>query len=305
MHFSRHWLTPLALAGAALLAAEPVCAQASGTILVSTDWLAQHLKDPGLVIIHVAGGKSDYDAGHVPGAQWLPFQSYTGPKDGLANELPEPAQIDSVLESVGVSDNSRIIITGGPITSLTRMYFTLDYFGLGARTSILDGGIEAWREEGRAVERTQPTAARGSLTLRPQFDKYADAKWVLANTTPGAHVAVIDARAPEFFAGLSSNNNPRPGRLPMAQSVPYTWITGELTRFRDKARLERLFAQAGVRKGDKVISYCHVGMQATVVYVAAKLLGYDAAVYDGSFEDWSKRSELPVTGPAAAKPPDR
>jgi len=197
------------------------------------------------------------------------------------------------------------VISGGPITMTARAYFTLDYFGLGDRTSLLDGGIDAWREEGRAVERTAPTPARGVLTLRPQPEKLADAPWIASQAaTAGGPVAVLDARAPEFWAGLASNNNPRPGRLAMAAgNVPFTWVTGEFARYRDRERLAQLFARAGVKPGNKVVTYCHIGMQASVLFVAARLLGYDAAMYDGSFEDWSRRTELPVAGPP--KPPER
>jgi thiosulfate/3-mercaptopyruvate sulfurtransferase len=278
---------------------------AHAQVLVSTDWLSKHLRDPGLVVIHASQQKTDYDAGHIPGARFLPWQSYTIQHDGLSTELPDVAQVDSALEGIGISDNSRIVITGGPITITARLYYTLDYFGLGAHVSLLNGGIDAWREEGRPIDRTSSTAtARGNVTLHPQASKFADAKWITTSTAaPGNRIAVLDARVPEFFAGLAINNTPRAGRLPMAQNVPFSWLTGELTRFRDRPKLERLFAEAGVQKGDTVVTYCHIGQQASVLYVAAKILGYDAAVYDGSFEDWSKRSELPVgSGPATPRP---
>lgn len=280
----------------------------SAPVLVTTEWVASRLADPGLVVLHVSSQRSDYDAGHIPGSRWLSWQALTRQRDGLSIELPDVAALDSVLESLGVSDGSRIVISGGPITMTARAYFTLDYFGLGDRTSLLDGGIDAWREEGRAVERTVPAPARGTLTLRPQPQKLADAPWIASHAATAASVAspivVLDARAPEFWAGLASNNNPRPGRLPMATgNVPFTWVTGEFARYRDRERLAQLFTRAGAKPGSKVVTYCHIGMQATVLYVAARLLGYDAAVYDGSFEDWSKRTELPVAGPSAPPEP--
>ena len=304
-------MRPLLTVPALVLAISPLGAglsAQSAPILVTTDWLASHLTDPGLVVLHVSAQRSDYDAGHIPGARWLSWQSIAHQRDGLSTELPEAAALDSILESLGVSDGSRIVITGGPITMTARSYFTLDYFGLGDRTSLLDGGIDAWREEARAVERTAPTVARGTLTLRPQPGKLADARWISTQAAPpsgATPIAVLDARAPEFFAGLASTNNPRPGRLPMAVgNVPFTWVTGEFARYRDRDRLAQLFTRAGVKPGNKVVTYCHIGMQASVLYVAARLLGYDAAVYDGSFEDWSKRTDLPVTGPSGPpKPP--
>ncbi len=281
-------------------------AQPSGTIVVSTEWLARHLRDANLVVIHTSGQKSDFDAGHVPGARFLPWQAFTRQRDGLSSELPDPAILDSALEAIGVSDHSRIVVTGGPITNTARLFYTLDYFGLGAQLSMLDGGIDAWREEGRPLERAAAPTSRGTVTLHVQPDKLVDAHWIMAKAgLQGGHVAVLDARVPEYFEGMLANNTPRAGHLPTAQNVPYSWLTGELTRFRDRDKLTRLFARAGVTPGDTVVTYCHIGMQASVLYVAARLLGYPAAVYDGSFEDWSRRSELPVTGAVPARPPHR
>jgi thiosulfate/3-mercaptopyruvate sulfurtransferase len=273
-------------------------------VLVTTSWLAQHLRDPGLVVIHAAAQRSDYDAGHVPGARWLASASFTTQREGLSTELPDVARVDSMLESIGVADNSRIVIAGGPVTVTARLYFTLDFFGLGDRVSLLDGGIDAWREEGRTVERTAVPVTPGSLTLRPQPSKVVDAKWIVSNSSAGSHVAVLDARTPEFYAGLAQNNTPRAGRLPGAQNIPFTWLTGELSKYRDRPKLERLFKEAGVKSGDTVVTYCHIGIQASVLYLAAKALGYEAALYDGSFEDWSKRAELPLGEPIGGKPPN-
>ncbi len=94
---------------------------------------------------------------------------------------------------------------------------------------------------------------------------------------------------------------PRAGRLPGAGNVPFTWLTGELGRFRDAKQLRRLFARAGVSPGDTVVTYCHIGIQACAAYVAARSLGHDVRFYDGAYEDWSRRPELPVgKGPASA-----
>ncbi|MEW5918972.1 MAG: rhodanese-like domain-containing protein, partial [Gemmatimonadota bacterium] len=261
-------------------------------LLVSADWLQQHLRDPKLVVIHTAAQKGDYDAGHVPGARWLPWQAYTTSQSGLSTEMPPIAVLDSVLEMIGVADDSRIVITGGVIQNTARLFFTLDYLGLGDRTSLLDGGIDAWREARRPVETLAPNVARASLTLRPNPAKLVDASWLSSNLQ-NPSISVLDARVPEFYSGFSSNNNPRPGRVPGALNVPFSWLTGEFSTFREPAKLARLFEQAGVKKGTKVVTYCHVGMQASVLYLAARILGYDAAVYDGSFEDWSMRSDLP------------
>jgi thiosulfate/3-mercaptopyruvate sulfurtransferase len=267
--------------------------------LVSTEWLVRHLHDANLVVLHPSSQRPDYDAGHVPGARFLAWSSFAGPRDSLSTEMPSEARFDSLLEAAGVTDASRIVIAGGPVLVASRLLVTLDYFGLGDRASLLDGGIDAWREEGRPLSRDSTVVPRGDVTLRRAVERVVDADWITAHSGPAAGVSVVDARTPEFFQGLASNNNPRAGRLPTAGSVPFTWLTGELGRYRDRHDLERLFAHAGVKRGDKVVTYCHLGMQACVAYVAARSLGYDVALYDGSFEDWSRRASLPIgTGPA-------
>jgi thiosulfate/3-mercaptopyruvate sulfurtransferase len=295
-----HVTIALRLRSAALVLAFPFVAASQGTapVLVSADWLARNLKDPKLVVIHAAQQRSDYDAGHVPGARWLAWQAYTSaPPGGLSTELPPLAQLDSALETAGVSDDSRIVIVGYPIQTTGRLFFTLEYAGLSGRVSLLDGGIDAWREGGRPVERTEAKAtARGQLTLKAEPSRLADAAWVNANGQ-SAGVSLLDARLPEFYLGESSGGQPRAGHIPGAQNVPFAWLTGEVSLYRDRARLQRLFDQAGVKKGNRVVTYCHLGQQASALYVAARILGYDAALYDGSFEEWSRKSELPVVGP--------
>lgn len=280
----------------AILAIAPVVAQSQGApVLVSADWLAKNLNDPKLIVIHTAGQKADYDAGHVPGARWLAFQTYApSTQGGLNTEMAAIAQLDSAFEAVGISNDSRIVIVGYPIQMTSRLYYTLDYLGLGDRVSMLDGGIDAWREAGRPTERGEPKVERGNLTLRPVATKMVDAPWVAANSQ-AAGVSLLDARLPEFYTGFSSGGQPRAGHIPGARNIPFVWLTGELTTFRDRSRLQRLFDEAGVKKGSRVVTYCHVGQQASVLYVAARLLGYEAAMYDGSFEDWSRKSDLPVS----------
>lgn len=291
---------PLAL----LIAVAPaLAAPGRAPTLVSTDWLARHLGDPGLVVLHAANQRADYDAGHVPGARFLAWSSFTGPRDSLSTELPSAAKLDSLLEAAGVSDGSRIVIAGTPVTVASRLLVTLDWFGLGDRVSLLDGGMDAWREEGRPLSRDSVAVARGSVTPRLLPGRVLDTA-ALAALAQGAagEVAVVDARTPEYFAGLASNNNPRAGRLPGASNAPFSWMTRELGRFRAPRDLERLFAGAGVERGERVVTYCHIGIQACVAYVAARSLGYDVALYDGSFEDWSRHAELPVASGPAAEP---
>lgn len=282
----------------ALTTSSAVAQGGAAPVLVSADWLAAHLKDSKVVVLHASAQKSDYDAGHVPGSRFLPWASYTtSAQGGLSTQLPPVEQVDSVFKNAGINDDSHIVISGGPIQTSGRLFYTLEYFGLAGRVSMLDGGIDVWREGGRVVERTESKAAtRGKVTPRPTVARLADFAWINANGS-AAGVSILDARTPEFYSGESSGGQARAGHIPGANNVPFAWLTGELSIFRDKSKLQRLFEQAGVKKGNKVVTYCHIGMQASALYVASRILGYDVALYDGSWEEWSKKSELPIVGP--------
>ena len=154
----------------AMLVAVPYADAASSErapTLVSTAWLQQHLGDTTVVVLHAAQARADFDAGHVPGSRFVPWAAYAGPHDSLSVELPGEARFDSLLEAAGVRDGDRIVLTGGPVTTVARLLVTLDAYGYGDRASIVNGGIDAWRDEGRPVSRDSVAARPGHVTLRP------------------------------------------------------------------------------------------------------------------------------------------
>jgi thiosulfate/3-mercaptopyruvate sulfurtransferase len=165
--------------------------------------------------------------------------------------------------------------------------------GLGARTSLLDGGFPEWQRGGRPVTKEVAAPQPGKLTPCPQADVLAELDYVKASLRrPG--VDLVDARTPNFYSGETPGRNMRPGHIPGAVSVPFSSLVDEQTRFLPVEQLQKRFDAAGVKKGDRVVSYCHIGQQATVVYFVARYLGFDARLYDGSFEEWSRHAELPV-----------
>lgn len=271
-------------------------AGSSDSMLVSTAWLAEHLGDRKIVIINI-GPRASYDAGHIPGARFLEMSSIAATGQPLTLELPPVEKLKSSFEELGVSDNSRIVICflANYVAPAARVFFTLDYLGLGKQTSLLDGGFEAWRSEGRTVTTDTPAIKLGKITPHPRPELVVDAAWVSANLSK-PKVAIVDARAPEFYTGASAGRMPRAGHIPSALNVPFSSLADDANKLKDSATLKKLFEEAGIKPGNEVVSYCHIGQQATLIYFVAKYLGYDARLYDGSFEDWSRRSELPVTG---------
>jgi thiosulfate/3-mercaptopyruvate sulfurtransferase len=216
--------------------------------------------------------------------------------------MPPLAQADTVLEALGITEKSTIVLcfSGANVTTTTRTFLAFEYFGLGDQTSILDGGFEMWKLEKRPVSTDFPKVRQTKLTLKINPTVIADADWIKAHIGDPS-VAIVDARDRRFYDGIGGGIA-RTGHIKGAVSIPYSSVMDTLNRLKDVATLQLIFAEAGIQKGMLIVSYCHVGQQATVVYAAAKQLGYNVGVYDGSFQDWNVRSgDYPVEKPEPVK----
>lgn len=271
------------------------------SLLVSTSWLASHLRDANLVLLHV-GDKTSYAAQHIPGARQVSLAdvSLSGEEAGGLNlqMLSTPALHDRLV-ALGVSDNSRIVVYATTnLPSATRVMLTLDYAGLGDRSSLLDGGFTAWTKEGKEVSAAIPDARPGTLAPLKTKPIIVDAAFVKANLK-APNVSIVDARLTAFYDGTQtggSGQTPhKTGHIDGARSVPWPDVTIDQQSLKPEAELRDRFAQAGVKPGDTVIGYCHIGQQATAMIFAARTLGYKVLLYDGSFEDWSKQPDAPVS----------
>lgn len=295
-------ITRVAQLSIALLAALAASVEAQdklsrADLLVTADWLATQIQNPKLVLLHV-GEKPEYDAGHIPGARFLQMRDLSTPMTRdttvLALEMPPADELRRRLERFGISDDSRIVIYWGNdwVSPSTRALLTLQYVGLGARASILDGGLPAWKKSGHPVTTDVPAARTGKLSARATVPLIVDGDVVKAHVRTPGHV-IIDARNTVFYDGPPSEHAPKPGHIPGALNLVFETPFGEENRLLPEAQLRELFTKAGVKPNDTIIAYCHIGQQATVVVFAAQTLGYNVKLYDGSFQDWSLRG-LPV-----------
>jgi thiosulfate/3-mercaptopyruvate sulfurtransferase len=274
----------------------PLLAQSGNpSVLVSTDWLAGHLRDESLVILH-AGSQKDYEAGHIPGARLVTLGDISITDErGLTLELPPADALEAAFGRLGITEGARIVVYAGTasVQSATRVWFTLDYLGFDDRAALLDGGLALWRAQQRPLATEASQVVNTTLTAHPNRDLIVDAQWIRTHLDD-RKVQIVDARTPEYFSGASAGMMPRAGHIPGARSVPYTTLFEKDGRLKPALALREMLNAPGGAQPALTVSYCHVGQQATVLYFVARYLGIDARLYDGSFQDWSRRSELPV-----------
>lgn len=289
MHLQRSLRLCLVLAVSALAIGQSAAQvkPAHPEMVVSSQWLSQHLTDPNVVVLHVADKKSDYNRGHIPGARYLSTDDFV---DGEVAELPSADRLRELFEKLGVSDGTHVVIyTTAWFPMAARAYYTLDYLGHGDKTSLLDGGIEHWAGEKRPISQDAPPVTRGKLTLHVHEQVralLAEAKQASSAGTKAE--LLVDARPPRRYEA---------GHLPGA--LPVYWQDTLVDPkddplFLSVDKLESLFQSRGIKPGEKLVTYCEIGLQAAHVYFVAKYLGYDAAMYDGSFHEWSMVNDLPL-----------
>ncbi|HKD46721.1 MAG TPA: rhodanese-like domain-containing protein [Rhizomicrobium sp.] len=260
-------------------------------LLVTPGWLASHASDKDLVILHV-GTDEGYHVGHIPGARLVKDLLSVNTPD-LTMEVPSPDVLRQKMEALGISDNSRIVVynENGEFQRGTRVMFSLDAAGFGDRSMLLDGGLAEWRKEGRAVTSDATQITEGHLSPLKMQPIVVDANFVQSHLKSPDY-DLIDARDAVFYGGLVAKLD-GDGHIPGARSFPYTNVMNSDGKLKSPEELRQMFTSAGYKPGDHVIAYCQVGGQSSAVMFAGRTLGLDLHLYDGSFQDWSKR-HLPV-----------
>lgn len=266
-------------------------------LLRSTDWLAAHLEDPNLVVIHVDRGRADYDRAHLPGARFLSVDALGIEREKVPNELPPIEDVRALFEGIGVTNASRVVLYGGMGgLAPARAFFALDVLGRPEHVSLLDGNLNAWVSQGHPVSTEVPKHPRGVLTPSPRPSRVVDAEWVAAHLDD-PNVLILDARPPEHFSGDAGDGDlARRGHIPGAQNLYWGdfFVDRDKQRLRPRQELRAMFESVGARRDREVVVYCRIGMQSSFAYFTSRYLGYRTRMYDGSFVDWSRREHLPV-----------
>jgi thiosulfate/3-mercaptopyruvate sulfurtransferase len=273
--------------------------------LVSTEWLAQHLGEPDLVVVDSSwhmpasrrSGRHEYLAAHIPGARFLDIDEVSDRSHPAPHMLPGAEDFAAAMERLGIGRDDRIVVyDNSPIRTAARGWFMLRHFGA-THVAILDGGFQQWLAEGRPTEsgEAEPRSARFDAATRDEV--VTKAQLLAGNRLPWA-----DARGKARFEG--SEPDPRPGvgagHAPGARNLPFASLYREDGRFKPLEEIARLFEAAGIDPAQPFAASCGSGVTANSLIFAAHLLGNDQAkLYDGSWSEWGGDPATPkVLGPA-------
>ncbi len=272
-------------------------------LIVSTEWLQEHMNDPGLVILHV-GTREVYDSIHMKGAQYIDPYDFTIDMEDLRNELPELDSVMKLLGAAGVNDNSKIVLyyeSEDLIARTARVFLTLDFAGWGDRTHLLNGGLPGWNEKGLATssgtEGSQPLTLE-SIERKKKVVTIVAYDLNLKRWNP--EYVIIDARSSDEYYGEIDSTEMKGvgGHVEGANYLDYNHLLSEKDThmIRSDEELQTELLKAGMDYKKTAVFYCGSGVRASLNYLVARHLGYSALVYDGSIEEW-ELLELPITSP--------
>ena len=245
----------------------------------------------------VVPGRRTFEEGHIPGADFLDLQGeFSDQTTDLRFMMPGVAHLEAALGRHGVSNASRVVLYSiGTAMWATRFWWMLQSLGF-EDASVLDGGLDKWKAEGRAIE-TGP--AKGyppaTFTAKPKAGLFIDKRETQKASTNRSTV-VVNALGPQFHRGLEPSRYGRPGRIPGSVNVPAaTLVDAEAKTFLPPDEVAAKFAAHGVTKDKRVVAYCGGGISATIDLFQLHRLGYDnITLYDGSMGEWAKDDSLPI-----------
>jgi thiosulfate/3-mercaptopyruvate sulfurtransferase len=274
--------------------------------LVSTDWLAQHLGDPDLVVVDSSwhmpatgrSGREEYLGSHIPGARFLDLDEISDRSSPAPHMLPTAAEFGAAMERLGIGRDDRIIVyDNSPLRTAARGWFMLRHFGAD-KVAILDGGFQKWTSEGRAAEGGEPPPRQARFPAEARPDEVVTKDQLLKNSP----APLLDARGKGRFEG--SEPDPRPGvaagHIPGSRNLPFAALYREDGRFQSADEIRRLFDAARIDPEQPFVASCGSGVTANSLIFAAHLLGNDdSKLYDGSWSEWGADPATPKATGAA------
>ena len=268
--------------------------------LVSTEWLAENLSRPDLVVFDATkylpnegkDGAAEFEAAHIPGARFFDIDVVADPETTLPHMVPTPGRFERLIGEMGVGNDSLVVFYDQKgIASSARGWWLMGLFGHD-QAAVLDGGLPKWRQEGRTVQSGAPTPPEPK-EFRATF-RAARLRGIGDMMTPSRDRVVLDARPEGRFRGIAAE--PRPGmpsgHMPGSRSLPFQKLLGADGTMLPPERLRAVFAGAGVDGSLPVVTSCGTGVTATILSLGLVRAGLaQGAVYDGSWTEWAGRPD--------------
>ena len=270
-------------------------------VLVTTDWLAEHAADAGVVVAEVDEDPDLYEEGHIPGAVKLHWRDDL--QDPVRRDLVDRAEFERLLGERGIGNDTTVVLYGDKNNWFAAYaYWYLKIYGH-ADVRILDGGRQKWIDEGREITTELPSPAQASYSAQERDESirvYRDD--VLAGLGRDGR-ALVDVRSPQEYAGellappgYEQEGASRGGHIPTAQSVPWAQAVRDDGTFKPAGKLRELYGGKGVTPDKEVLAYCRIGERsAHTWFVLRELLGYEnVRNYDGSWTEWGNLVDVPI-----------
>ncbi len=268
-------------------------------VLVTTDWLAEHLADEGLVVGEVDENPDLYDEGHIPGAIKLHWRDDL--QDPVERDLVEKEAFEQLMGSRGIANETTIVLYGDKNNWFAAYaYWYLKIYGH-EDVRILDGGRQKWIDESRELTIDEPQISPASYSARDRDETIRTRRDAVLQTI--GRDALVDVRSPQEYSGeliaapgYEQEGAQRAGHIPTAQSIPWAQAVKDDGTFKSADELRELYGAKGITPDRSVTAYCRIGERsAHTWFVLRELLGYeDVRNYDGSWTEWGNLIDVPI-----------